>query len=172
MILADTDILSAVAKVERLPLLFALLQTTEWHITPGVLAELQHSFDLGRAYAQAVFALLNDGQIQLAYLTPEEAAWCDTLPLTLGRGERETIAASKGRSGVVLSNESRVAHVCRENYIPCLRLPDILRALWVEGLATQAEVWQIVNDLQIEDRMQFKPTTLKAIFAAIDHTSG
>ena len=34
MILVDTDVLSALAKVARLPLLFTLLQTTNLHITP------------------------------------------------------------------------------------------------------------------------------------------
>jgi hypothetical protein len=51
MILADTDILSALAKVARLPLLFSLFQTTELDITPGVFREVEHSFNLGREYA-------------------------------------------------------------------------------------------------------------------------
>jgi len=46
-----------------------------------------------------------------------------------------------------------------------LPLPDILRALWVEGLASEQEVQEIVDDLEVEDRMQFKRSSLGAIFS-------
>jgi predicted nucleic acid-binding protein len=46
MIISDTDILSALAKVGRMPLLLSLFNTTELHITPGVFSEIEHSFVL------------------------------------------------------------------------------------------------------------------------------
>ena len=165
MILIDTDILSAMAKIARLPLLFALLQTTRLHITPGVFGELTHSFNLKRPYAADVFALIAADQVQLVYLTQEEARLRDTLPATLGAGERESIAIAQARDGMLLSNESRVAHCCRQHNVSCLRLPDILRALWVEGLMSRQEVQDIIHDLQSKDRMQFKQATLEAILA-------
>jgi len=112
MILVDTDMLSAMAKVGRLPLFFALLQTTQLHIAPGVARELTHSLNLRRPYAEEVFTLVSAGQIQVVPLTQEEAAFRDTLPSTLGVGERESIAVARERGGRVLSNESRVAHCC------------------------------------------------------------
>jgi predicted nucleic acid-binding protein len=48
MIIADTDILSALAKVGRMPLLLSLFNATELYITPPVFSEIEHSFDLGR----------------------------------------------------------------------------------------------------------------------------
>src|SRR5829696_845369 len=117
MILADADVLSAMAKIGRAPLLFSLLETTELHITPGVYSELEHSFDLGQDYARELFALLDSGQIRLVYLTADEMSFRDTLPVTLGLGERESIAIATNRSGIVLSNESRVAHCCRERKV-------------------------------------------------------
>jgi len=108
--------------------------------------------------------LLVSGEIQMVHLTSEETTLRDTLPKTLGAGERESIAVARERQGIVLSNESRVAHYCRQNDISCLRLPDILRALWVERLMTRQQVHQIVKDLQIKDHMQFSPATLQAIF--------
>lgn len=164
MILADTDMLSAMAKVTRLPLIFSLLRTTELNITPGVFGELKHSFDRGRPYAQDVFALIQTSQIRRINLTPSEIAFRDTLPATLGAGERESIAVSKERGGIILSNESRVAHYCRQYGIPCLRLPDLLRALWVEGIVSKQEVIDIISDLQVKDRMQFKQSVLDTIF--------
>jgi predicted nucleic acid-binding protein len=163
MILADTDILSAWAKIDRLPLLYSLLRVSELHVTPGVLAEINHSFQLGREYAKVLFGLMDSGQIRIVSLTPEEMAYADGLSTTLGTGERESIAAAHLRKGAVLSNESRVAHACREHGVACLRTPDILRALWVEGIVSQEEVRQIISNLQVQDRMSFKPTTLEAI---------
>lgn len=153
------------AKIERLPLLFALLQTTELHVTPGVFGELAYSFNLGRQYANEVFALLATGQIQIVYPTPDEATLQNSLPATLGTGERESIAVAKERGGTVLSNESRVAHYCRQYGIQCLRLPDMLRALWIEGIVAKEGVQDIIHDLQEKDRMHFTPSTLEAIFA-------
>src|SRR4029453_1868319 len=99
------------------------------------------------------------------YLTEEEAAFRDTLAMTLGAGERESIAIARVRGGTVLSNESRVAHHCRTHGVSCVRLPDILRALWVEGIVSQQEVQEIIRDLQVTDRMQFTQSILQAIFA-------
>jgi predicted nucleic acid-binding protein len=122
-------------------------------------------FNLRRQYAVDVFALITAGQLQIVYLTREEATFRDTLPTTLGAGERESIAIARVRGGTVLSNESRVAHHCRTHGTPCVRLPDLLRALWVEGIVSQQEVQEIIRDLQVKDRMQFTQSTLQAIFA-------
>ena len=165
MILADTDILSALAKITRLPLLFSLLQTTSLQMAPGVFTELAHSLNLRRRYAEDILSLVSTGQIQVIPLTEEEATFRDTLPRTLGAGERESIAIVKERGGMVLSNESRVAHCCQQYQIPCLRLPAILRALWVESVVAKQEVQDIIAGLQIKDRMQFKQSTLDAILA-------
>jgi hypothetical protein len=65
----------------------------------------------------------------------------------------------------MILNGSRVAHCCRQYQIPCLRLPDILRALWTERVVLKQEVQDILTALQLKDRMQFKQATVDAIFA-------
>ena len=89
-------------------------------------------------------------------MTQEETLFCETLPSSLGVGERESIAIARERKGTLLSNESRVAHYCRQYQIPCIRLPDILRALWIEGITSKEEVQLIIVDLQSKDKMKFK----------------
>ena len=68
MILVDTDVLSAMAKVTRLPLFFfTLFQVDCLHIAPGVFRELAHSFSLRRQYAedkQTVHDIVNDLQVK------------------------------------------------------------------------------------------------------------
>ena len=104
-------------------------------------------------------------QLHVITLTQSEVTFQSTLPPTLGAGERESIAVAKERDGTVLSNESRVAHYCRQYQIQCIRLPDILRALWVEGVISKPDVQSIVDDLWTKDRMRFKQSVLDAIFA-------
>jgi len=41
----------------------------------------------------------------------------------------------------------------RTHGVPCVRLPDILRALWMEGIVSQQEVQEIIRDLQVKDQM-------------------
>jgi len=96
MILVDTDILSALGKIDRLPLLFAVLRTTRLHIAPAVFHEVTQSLTLRRPYADAVLALVTTGQIEVLALTDREAMVRDSLPTTLGTGERESIAIAEG----------------------------------------------------------------------------
>ena len=165
MIFADTDILSALAKVGRLHLLFSLFRVARLQIVPGVFKEIAHGVALGRSYATEILSLISTAQFEVISLTREETLSCETLPSSLGVGERESIAIARERKGTLLSNESRVAHYCRQYQIPCIRLPDILRALWTEGITSKEEVRTIIVDLQSKDKMQFKQATLAAIFA-------
>ena len=112
---------------------------------------MAHSLVRDRHYAADVFAFVAAGQIQVVVLTQEEARLRDTLPSTLGMGERESIAIAKERGGTVLSNESRVAYYCRQFSIPCVRLPAILRALWVESIVSHQEVRAIIEELQVKE---------------------
>jgi hypothetical protein len=77
---------------------------------------------MGRLYAETVFDCIVDGRLQVITLTPAETTFRDAQPDTLGAGERESIVVAKEREGVV-SNESRVAHHCRQLNVPCIRLP-------------------------------------------------
>ena len=165
MILSDTDILSAFAKIDRLEMLFALLKIVELDIASGVFHEIEESFRQGRPYAIKIFELLADDRVRIVYLTPDEKIFCESLPISLGRGERESISIARERGAILLANESRVAHWCKQYKVPCIRLADILRGLWTEGVLTKAEVQVILTELQVKDQMQFKTATLTAIFA-------
>ena len=165
MILGDTDILSAFAKIDRLETLFKLLKIAELDIASGVFYEIEESFRQGRKYALKIFEMLAADRIRIVYLTSDEKIFCESLPISLGRGERESISIARERGAILLANESRVAHWCKQYKVLCVRLPAILRGLWTEGVLTKAEVQVLVTELQAKDRMQFKEATLTAIFA-------
>ncbi|GBC95750.1 hypothetical protein HRbin16_01544 [bacterium HR16] len=164
MIVADTDVLSAFAKVGAIQLLFDLFRTDNLTITEGVYKEIQYSADAGHAFAKELTSMVDAGKIRVVHLTAEEKKETYTLPDTLGAGERESIVALRRRSGMLLSNESRVKHYCGQFGITCVRIPDILRALWQEGLVSKEEVMRLISDLKDKDRMRFTERTLQAIF--------
>jgi hypothetical protein len=115
--------------------------------------------------AQELFSLLAANRFQIVFPTTEESGFAATLPSTLGSGERESLAIARFRDGLVLSNESRVAHWCVQYKVKCVRLPAILQALWKESIVTQEQVRQIVHDLEVLDGMRFKKSTKDAIFS-------
>jgi len=115
---------------------------------------------LGRSYATEILSLISKAQIEVIALTQDETLFCHTLSLSLGVGERESIAIIRERKGILLSNESRVAHYCWQYQIPCVRLPEILRALWTERITPKDEVQRIVADLQSKDRMRLSSPRL------------
>jgi len=52
MIVVDTDILSALAKIDRLNVLFQVFKVSRIQVVPGVLSEIQVSLQEGREFAQ------------------------------------------------------------------------------------------------------------------------
>jgi predicted nucleic acid-binding protein len=165
VILVDTDVLSALAKTQSLHLLFRLFGEGNVQTTAAVVAELRYSLALGREYARDVFSHIDSGRIPVIYLTSDEVFVRDQLPTSLNIGERETMAAAECRNAMVLSNESRVAHHCKQRGIPCFRLADLLRALWLNAILTKIEVAELIEQLKSADDMKFKQATLDKILA-------
>jgi predicted nucleic acid-binding protein len=164
MILSDTDILSALAKVGKLELLYSLLGVTQLYITPAVHHELAVARNKQLTFTQLIFNSIETQRISLIVLTPPESAFAANLPITLGAGERESIAVAHQRKSVLLSNESRVAHWSRQFEIECLNIPILLRALWTETVLTRDEVRQLISDLYTYDHMRLSAKNLTAIF--------
>jgi len=164
MILSDTDILSAFAKIGRLSLLYELFQVEQLHIVPAVLQELEAARSSRRAFAGVIFGKIATHNIIPIALTQSESELTATLPITLDDGERESMAVAYQRDAILLCNESRVAYWNRHFGIEYFNLPMLLRAFWTQALLTQDEVQQIIYDLQTADRMGFSAKTLTDIF--------
>jgi predicted nucleic acid-binding protein len=164
VILADTDILSAFAKIGQVELLFALFKTDTLYVVPAVVDEIDYSYRHGRVYAQAIVAYLESQRLQVAYLTEAEQHFAMTLAVTLGAGERESMAVAYKRGWVLLCNESRVAHFCQEYQVALIDLTTLLRSLWREKVIEQSDVQTIITELSQKDRMGFNAKILNAIF--------
>lgn len=156
MILLDNDILSTFAKVKRLDLLRTLFREEAFYITSGVLEEIQASLADGYSYPQYVLEEIATGKIKILYLNERELGEMRELPETFGLGEKESVAVCNYRKASLLSNEKRVNAFCQAQGIISFRLPEILRALWEEGVFTKDKVRSLMKEIEEKDRLKFK----------------
>lgn len=165
MIIADTDILSAFAKIEHLDLLLELFQTRSLYIANSAWEEVEYSRQLGRAYALRLAKFADTGKLQVVNPDAQEKLFAETLPSTLSEADRDTLSIASNRGWMVLSNESRVAHHGSAIGVSVLSIPDVLRAFWLKGIQTNQQVRDLIQLLEKLDRMRFSQRTLNAIFA-------
>ena len=158
MVFIDTDVLSIFAKIQRLPLLFSVFTEDSLNISAAVERELRTGVAKGFDFAQGIMALHSQGRIATYCPTAVDQQFMATLPWTLGLGERESMAICKRLSAIFVSNERRVKHHCRENGVACVNLAEILRALWELGILRQAEVRNIITEIQTKDNLKFRTT--------------
>ena len=110
-------VLSIFAKIQQLPLLFAVFNQEDLHIAGAVENEIRIGALKGFHFAQDITALLTQEQIQTHHPLPIDEAFMMSLPQTLAAGERESMATVRtGLAAIFPSNERRVKHHCRERY--------------------------------------------------------
>lgn len=150
MIVADTNILSTFARIQRLDLLFAVAETDALYLVPAVINELKQGLKRNLNFLQPIINGLAAGERYFPIdLTPEEKKLCDTSPTSLNSGERESIAVCQKRvDAKLLTNDKRAHNFCRENKIPSLDLKLILRRLWKAGHCTKEEIYQIIIEIE------------------------
>ena len=158
MVFVDTDVLSIFAKIERLPLLFAVFDQETLNITYAVENEVKRGVSKGFSFSDDIIALQTQGQIRTYYTTPADQEFMSSLPQTLGAGERESMAICKRLTAIFASNERRVMHYCKAHQIDCLDLVRILRAFWELQILSQTDVQKVITEIETEDRLEFRTT--------------
>ena len=158
MVFIDTDVLSIFAKIQRLPLLFAIFNEDRLNISAAVEIELQTGVAKGFGFTQDIVALHSQGRIETYHPTAADQQFMVTLARTLDSGERESVAICKRLNAIFVSNERRVKHHCRESGVDCVNLADILRALWELEILTKADVREIIAEISAKDNLKFRTT--------------
>ena len=153
MIVADTNILSTFARIQRLELLPAVAETDVFYLPPSVVKELQAGLRQGLNFLQPmVDGLASGAGFYAVELTAEEKSFVDTLPTSLNAGEKESIAVCALRAGgKLLTNDKRAHNYCRDNRIPSLDLKLVLRRLWQAGHCTKEEVRRLMETIEVSE---------------------
>ncbi|MDI6791999.1 MAG: hypothetical protein QME81_03910 [bacterium] len=158
MIIIDTNILSTLAKIEKIGLLFEVFKSEEIAIVPAVHEELRNGLKRGYFLLSEIMNLVNRRKIKLLPLTEEEMLLKSALPSSFDEGERECVAVCKIRKFSLLTNEKSVKNFCNREEINYMDLPDLLRTLWQSELLLKDEVGELVEEIEAKDNIIFKST--------------
>jgi predicted nucleic acid-binding protein len=156
MILCDTNILSTFAKIDQLRLLLQLFVDDDLALVPAVYEELQEGIRRGYVSLQSASAHIRRGSMTVLTPNAQEVFDKDALPRSFDAGERETIAVAKSRGYAILTNETHVKNWCERMEVAYWDLPRILRALWRTDLLTKEQVHELVEQIEMKDRVIFK----------------
>ncbi|MEM3117597.1 MAG: hypothetical protein QXN83_01210 [Nitrososphaerales archaeon] len=141
-VVADTDILSIFAKVERLDILKKLFDLV---IAPSVISELRS----GRIDIRGL-------KPTVVKLTGEEIKGLKETSVKLGRGERECFVIARSRDMPLASNDKLVHSLCRKEGISYFTLPRILRFAISERVIARDEARQLVKMIEKGERTRIK----------------
>lgn len=158
MVFIDTDILSIFAKIQRLPLLFAVFDQDVLNIATAVENEITIGVSKGFLFANALVELQAKGRLRTHHLVTVDEEFMLSLPHTLGAGERESMAICKRLAALFASNERRVMHHCQTRGIRCTNLDGILRALWELKILTESDVRKVITEIETKDSLKFRST--------------
>lgn len=156
MIVVDTNILSTFFCINAFSFLQQATNVEQFTITDGVKAELEQGVQHGYLNPDIVWEAFIQNHLKSTPLTSEEATFAKTLPLSLGKGERECISIAYFRTGALLTNDHRAANYCQSKQIPHLTLPAILRLAWLKNVATQAEIVDLMSKITQREGFIFK----------------
>lgn len=156
VIIPDTDMASAFAKIERLELLRSLLSKHRTVITPEIYEELTTSLDYGYTFPLDIFRYF-----EVLYPTEEERKEYQKLLIekrTLGRGELEAICICRHRGYIFSSMDNAALRFAEENCVETLELHSILRSLWESGMRSKDDVRGLITEIEKGDNTRIKDT--------------
>ncbi|MBU1487382.1 hypothetical protein KKH56_04960 [bacterium] len=156
MIVIDNNILSTLAKIEKIDILFEVFDPEEIAIVPGVYEELRNGLNRGYFLLSEVMNLVSQEKIKLLPLTEEEILLKSELPVSFDKGERECLVVCKLRRFKLVTNEKSVKNFCDREEIDYMDLPDLLRTLWRTELYSKDEVRELVREIEAKDNVVFK----------------
>ena len=160
VIILDTDIASAFAKIKRLELLKRLFAKHRIVLTPKIYEELTTSLDYGYTFPLDIFSYF-----EVLYPSEAESAEYQKLLMekrTLGKGELEAITISKHREYIFASLDIAALKFAEERGVEIVGLHAILRSLWESGMQSKDEVREIVKEIEKADNTTIQD--IEAIF--------
>lgn len=165
IIVSDTTILSSLAAAQALPHLHRLFARSTVSIPPAVRDELQVAVARGRVYLATLMDAIIAGNIPVLALTEDEQVLASTMPRKLNAGECEALAICQQRRIPLLRTDRRAVRYGQAHGMDVVDLATILRLFWTHQIATQADVDQMLRQMEHIERLMLTDTQRAAIFA-------
>lgn len=153
MVLIDTDILSAFAKIERLDLLFQIFKGRPVCIAPSVFQEICNGVNDGYSSLKDILNLVHSKEIRILPLTETEIMERLSLPQSLGAGEMDSLLICKHRGLLLATNDKKVIKFCEDKGIRYIALNALLRMVWKNSILTKEEVKALIAEIEKKDRI-------------------
>ena len=153
MILVDNNILSTFARVGQLELLFRLFPKDSLGVPPAVHDELIEAVRLCCHFLEQAAELVDQGRLDIIPLTANEIAGKPKLPASFGAGDADCVIIAQQRKTPLLTNDRRVRNFCREQGLTVFDLPQLLRALWENGLVSRNRVRRLADEMEAGENM-------------------
>jgi predicted nucleic acid-binding protein len=153
MILIDNNILSTFARVDQLELLFLLFPKDSLGVPPAVYDELTEAVRLGCRFLEPAAELITQGRLQIVPLTATEIAAKCKLPASFGAGDADCVIIAQQRGTPLLTNDRRVRNSCREQGLTVFDLPQLLRALWENGILSRNRVRRLTDEMEVAENL-------------------
>lgn len=175
MIILDTCILSSLAKIDRLDLLYILFRKHFCYITPSILHELNTNKIAGFKFVDRIEKMLSftDVKNKICILSPEseelEQAYNIKDAHNLSLVDCECIVVARLRGAILLTDDTKLGNTALEEGISevyCLK--DLLKANIVkETINDRNELEEIIDQLRRKDYYLFSESDLDELFGYI-----
>lgn len=156
MAIVDNNILSSLAKIQRLHLLDDLF--SEVSTIPSVIEELHHDQTTGAGFVQRIDAhkQYNDGWLQIPPLQPKTLALAEAIvDHSLSLTDAECIAVAEHRNELLLTDDAHVGETAAQRDIRVWDLKIFLQACRQHTLVDEAEISEMITQLENKDGYLF-----------------
>jgi predicted nucleic acid-binding protein len=134
-------------------------------VPPAVYDELIEAIRFGCQFLQPAAQLIDQGRLRIIPLTAREIVAKPKLPASFGAGDSDCVIIAQHRKWPILTNDRRVRNFCREQGLTVFDLPQLLRALWENGILSRTRTHRLVGEIELGENMVIR--NKDAIFESI-----
>ncbi|MBS3782515.1 MAG: hypothetical protein KGY68_07935 [Candidatus Thermoplasmatota archaeon] len=153
MKISISDIISSLAKIDRIDLLKTVFQSPEIQIPVGVYEELERANELGYDFPKKVFKATETISMRDVELKAYKQKMSEERDLD--KGEHQGIVIAKNRDMKFLTNDKVARKEAKKEKIKTYNLAEIIRAAYLDDELNKGEVEGLVKDLKQKDHFSF-----------------
>lgn len=148
-IVLDCDIVSTLAKIDKISLLVETFEGKQMIIPNAVYVELLEAEKLGFIFPQKVF----NSKIEIIAMDDTELNdFKETAKNPkIHNGEAEGMTIARNRKWVFLTNDRVAIKVCEQKGIKVLDLKDLLKIVAKKKIIDEEEMIKVIEDIEIKD---------------------
>jgi len=148
-VVLDCDIVSALAKIDRIGLLAKIFKDQQLVIPNAVYVELLEAVKMGFTFPEKVFK----SKIEVIAMNEKELKEFKNIAKNqkIHNGEAEGITIARNRNWVFLTNDGVAIKVCEQMDVSVLDLKDLLKIAARKNIIGEAEMLEIINDIETKD---------------------